>query len=93
MMLTAMAAVARSAFIVVSMEAVSPDWQGTVSALTTMAASISRITASLGAGYTIDVVGYRGTFLGGSGATAMGALLFWLTFCRRRRDRMQSSQP
>ncbi|MBN1641134.1 MAG: MFS transporter, partial [Anaerolineae bacterium] len=84
MALTAMAAVARAAFIVFSMESVAPRWQGTLSALTTMAASVSRIATSLGAGYTVDEIGYRGTFLAGAGVTAAGAMLFWAAFCRRR---------
>jgi predicted MFS family arabinose efflux permease len=82
MSLTALAAIARSAFIVFCMESVAPRWQGTVSALTTMAASVSRTTTSLGAGFAVDLVGYRGTFLAGAGVTAAGAALFWSSFCR-----------
>ena len=83
MSLTAMAAVARAAFIVYSMESVAPRWQSTLSALTTMAASVSRMMTSLVAGYTVAVAGYRGTFLTGAAVTAVGAMLFWAAFCRK----------
>ncbi len=80
--LTAFAAIARSAFIVYGMEAVAPRWRSTLSAMTTMSAAISWGATALVGGYLIDVAGYSLAFLVGAAATAAGALLFWLRFCR-----------
>jgi MFS family permease len=80
--LTALAAISRSAFIVYGMEVVAPRWRSTLSAMTTMSAAISWGATALVGGYLIDVAGYAVTFLVGAVATAAGALLFWLRFCR-----------
>lgn len=80
--LTALAAISRSAFIVYGMEAVAPRWRSTLSAMTTMSAAVSWGATALAGGYLIDVAGYSLAFLAGAAATAAGASLFWLRFCR-----------
>lgn len=80
--LTALAAIARSAFIVYGMEAVGPRWRSTLSAMTTMSAAVSWGATALIGGHLIDMAGYPLAFLVGAVATAAGALLFWLRFCR-----------
>lgn len=81
MVMTALAAIARSAFIVYSLETVSARWRVTMSAATTMAAHLSRMMTSFGGGLAVPHIGYRGLFLAGAALTAAGALLFWIRFC------------
>jgi predicted MFS family arabinose efflux permease len=84
MAMTALAAIARSAFIVFVMEAVAPRWRGAMSGATTMSASISWAATAYGGGYLVTAMGYRGVFLIGAVSTLAGAALFWGRFCRGR---------
>jgi len=84
MAMTALAAIARSAFIVFAMESVPPRWRGTMSGATTMSASISWAATAYGGGYLVQGIGYRGVFLIGAALTLAGASLFWFRFCRGR---------
>jgi predicted MFS family arabinose efflux permease len=84
MALTALAAIARSAFIVFAMEAVESRWRAAMSGATTLSASVSWAATAYGGGYLIDVIGYRGVFLIGAVSTMVGAGLFWGCFCRSR---------
>jgi MFS family permease len=81
MLLNVLASVSRSAFIVYSQEAVPPRWRVTISATTTMAASISRTLIGFGGGYLVQSIGYRGLFGIGASMTMAGAALFWIRFC------------
>jgi len=84
MAMTALAAIARSAFIVFTMESVPARWRGTMSGATTMSASVSWGATAYGGGYLIQTMGYRGVFLIGAALTLAGAGLFWFRFCRGR---------
>jgi len=83
--MTALGALARSAFIVYAMEVVPPRWRATMSAATTMSAFVSWGATAFVGGYLIDVIGYRGVFLLGAASTLVGALLFWLRLGRTRK--------
>ncbi len=48
-----------------------------------MATGLSWGLMSVGGGYAVDAIGYRGLFLIGATITATGALLFWTLFIRR----------
>ena len=84
MSMTALAAIARSAFIVFALEAVPPRWRPTMSAATTMSASVSWGATAFVGGYLIESQGYQSVFLVGAVSIVAGALLFWLRFCRTR---------
>jgi len=84
MAMTALAAIARSAFIVFAMESVPVRWRGAMSGATTMSASVSWAATAYGGGYLIQTMGYRGVFLIGAVLTLAGASLFWFRFCRGR---------
>jgi MFS family permease len=84
MAMTALAAIARSAFIVFVMEVVAPRWRAAMSGATTMSASISWAATAYGGGYLVAMLGYRGVFLVGAALTVTGAALFWGRFCRGR---------
>ena len=84
MAMTALAAIARSAFIVFAMESVPARWRGAMSGATTMSASVSWAATAYGGGYLIQTMGYRGVFLIGAVLTLAGASLFWFRFCRGR---------
>ncbi len=81
MAMTALAAIARSAFIVHAMEAVPPRWQPTMSGATTLSAAVSWGVTAFAGGYLVDTVGYGPLFLIGAGLTLAGALLFWSRRC------------
>ncbi len=76
--------IARPAFMVYTQEIVARHWQGTMSAITTMAIGISWAAMAFGGGYLITSVGYRALFLIGAGLTAIGAALFQSYFSRPR---------
>ncbi len=76
MAMTGLASISRTAFMVFTQEVVPNQWRGTMSAATTMAASLSWALMALGGGYLVELAGYRGMFLAGACVTAAGALLF-----------------
>lgn len=76
--------IARPAFMVYTQEIVSRPWQGTMSAITTMAIGASWAVMAFGGGYLIAYIGYRSLFLIGAGLTALGAILFHYYFARQR---------
>jgi hypothetical protein len=81
MMMTAMASISRSAFVVYAQQVVSRHWRVTVSAATTTAAGLSGALIAFLGGYLVSSVGYRGLFLLGAALTTAGAVLFWIGFC------------
>jgi len=78
--LTAMASIRRPAISVYGMEIVPAAWRMAMSSATTMAAGMSWCLVALGGGYLITHLGYLSFFLAAAGITAVGAVLFWLSF-------------
>jgi MFS family permease len=64
------------AFLVYTMERVSPGWRGTMSGAGEMASGLSFSAMALGGGYIIEAFGYRSFFLTGASLTVVGTLSF-----------------
>jgi predicted MFS family arabinose efflux permease len=78
----ALSSVRYSAFLVYSMELVSPEQRGAMSGAGEMAAGISFAMMAFGGGYLISQFGYPPLFLTGAGLSALGTLILW-TYLRR----------
>ncbi len=68
------------AFLVYSMEVVSPKQRGLVAGADEMAAGLSFASMALSGGYMITALGYQPLFLLGAGLTIIGAFAFWAYF-------------
>jgi predicted MFS family arabinose efflux permease len=66
-----------SAFLVYSMELVTPDWRSTMSGAGEMAAGFSFALMALTGGYIITASGYHTLFLIGASLSLGGTLMFW----------------
>lgn len=64
------------AFLVYTMERVSPGWRGTMSGAGEMASGLSFSAMALGGGYIIEAFGYPSFFLTGASLTVVGTLSF-----------------
>ena len=64
------------AFLVYTMERVSPGWRGTMSGAGEMASGLSFSAMALGGGYIIEAFGYPSFFLTGASLTVVGTLGF-----------------
>ena len=73
-----MVQIARPALITIQMESVVPSYRAPMSAITTMAASLSAALISLLGGYMIPTFGYPSFFLVAAWLTALAACGFWL---------------
>ena len=73
------------AFLVYTMERVSPDWRGTMSGAGEMASGLSFSAMALGGGYIIEAFGYRSFFLTGASLTVVGTLSFLIYLRLQRR--------
>jgi predicted MFS family arabinose efflux permease len=67
-----------SAFLVYSMELVTPDWRPTMSGAGEMAAGFSFALMALSGGYIIANMGYQTLFLIGACLSLGGTLMFWI---------------
>jgi MFS family permease len=72
------AGVMRPAWTAFHQESVAPHWRATISGATTMAIASGFTIASLGGGYLVPVLGYRGLFLTGAAVSLAGIGVFWL---------------
>jgi len=63
-----------------SQEIVAPAWRGAMSGSLMTGVGLINAAMSLGGGYAVATVGFRGVFLLGAALTAVGALLFWAYF-------------
>ncbi|HEY65439.1 MAG TPA: MFS transporter [Caldilineae bacterium] len=79
---TAWMAIRRPAFTVYTQESVPRRWRAAMSGATNLAAGAGIALASIGGGYLIPILGYRGLFLFGASLSTLGAMLFWICFCR-----------
>ena len=73
------------AFLVYTMERVSPGWRGTMSGAGEMASGLSFSAMALGGGYIIEAFGYRSFFLTGASLTVVGTLSFLIHLRLQRR--------
>lgn len=73
------------AFLVYTMERVSPGWRGTMSGAGEMASGLSFSAMALGGGYIIAAFGYRSFFLTGASLTVIGTLSFLIHLRLQRR--------
>ncbi len=73
------------AFLVYTMERVSPGWRGTMSGAGEMASGLSFSAMALGGGYIIAAFGYRSFFLTGASLTVVGTLSFLIHLRLQRR--------
>ena len=73
------------AFLVYTMESVSPGWRGTMSGAGEMASGLSFSAMALGGGYIIAAFGYRSFFLTGASLTVVGTLSFLIHLRLQRR--------
>ena len=73
------------AFLVYTMEVVSPTRRGTMSGAGEMASGLSFSAMALGGGYIIKAFGYRGFFLTGASLTVIGTLSFLVHLRIRQR--------
>jgi predicted MFS family arabinose efflux permease len=73
-----MVQIARPALITIQMESVTPSYRGAMSAVTTMAASLSTALISLLGGFMIPIYGYPSFFLVAAWITALAAIGFWI---------------
>ncbi len=83
MALLSFAAITRAPITIFQMESVGPEWRTYMAGAASMATGLSWGLMSVGGGYAVDAIGYRGLFLIGATITATGALLFWTLFIRR----------
>lgn len=74
------------AFLVYTMERVSPGWRGTMSGAGEMASGLSFSAMALGGGYIIEAFGYRSFFLTGASLTVVGTLSFLIHLRLQRRQ-------
>ena len=73
------------AFLVYTMEVVSPARRGTMSGAGEMASGLSFSAMALGGGYIIKAFGYRSFFLTGASLTVIGTLIFLIHLHARQR--------
>ena len=73
------------AFLVYTMEVVSPARRGTMSGAGEMASGLSFSAMALGGGYIIKSLGYRSFFLTGASLTVIGTLSFLIHLHTRQR--------
>ena len=73
------------AFLVYTMEVVSPARRGTMSGAGEMASGLSFSAMALGGGYIIKAFGYRSFFLTGASLTVIGTLSFLIHLHTRQR--------
>ena len=73
------------AFLVYTMEVVSPARRGTMSGAGEMASGLSFSAMALGGGYIIKSLGYRSFFLTGASLTVIGTLIFLIHLHARQR--------
>ena len=73
------------AFLVYTMERVSPGWRGTMSGAGEMASGLSFSAMALGGGYIIAAFGYHSFFLTGASLTVLGTLSFLIHLRLQRR--------
>ena len=73
------------AFLVYTMEVVSPARRGTMSGAGEMASGLSFSAMALGGGYIIQSLGYRSFFLTGASLTVIGTLIFLIYLHTRQR--------
>ena len=69
---------------ILTQEMAGPKWQSAMSGTTNLAAELSRAAMSIGGGYAITALGYRGFFAIGTAVTTVGAIVFWALFGRKR---------
>ena len=74
------------AFLVYTMEVVSPARRGTMSGAGEMASGLSFSAMALGGGYIIKAFGYRSFFLTGASLTVIGTLSFLVHLRLQRRQ-------
>ena len=74
------------AFLVYTMEVVSPARRGTMSGAGEMASGLSFSAMALGGGYIIKAFGYRSFFLTGASLTVIGTLSFLIHLRLQRRQ-------
>ncbi|UCC62335.1 MAG: MFS transporter, partial [Anaerolineae bacterium] len=84
---SALRAIATTAYTVYSQEIVPGRWRATISGAFYLAATLGMAAAALGGGYAISAWGYAGLFASGAGLVTLSALLFWCRFCAPRRAR------
>jgi len=90
MALLSFSAITRPPIVIFQMESVAPEWRPYMSGAASMATGLSWGLMSVGGGYAVDAIGYRGIFLIGGLVTAMGALLFWTLFVRNQPARVMA---
>jgi len=84
---SALRAIATTAYTVYSQEIVPGRWRATMSGAFYLAATLGMAAAASGGGYAISAWGYAGLFASGAGLVTLSALLFWCRFCAPRRAR------
>jgi MFS family permease len=88
----ALSSVRYSAFLVYSMELISPELRGTMSGAGEMAGGFSFSLMALTGGYLVGLFGYTSLFLIGASLSALGTLLFWI-YVRRPQRQLAYQQP
>jgi len=84
--MVALSSVRYSAFLVYSMELISPKLRAAMSGAGEMAAGLSFSFMALSGGYLISLFGFTSLFLMGAALSILGTLLFWLYDRRPRRQ-------
>jgi predicted MFS family arabinose efflux permease len=80
-----LAAMVRSVWTLVMQEAVEAEWRSMSAGVSNLASGAGVAAMSTIGGYMVTGLGYRSTFLTGSGLVGLGALAFWTFFGPRTR--------
>lgn len=84
--LSALAAMARSVWTLLTQEAVEPAWRSTVTGVSNLTSGLGAAAMSSAGGVMVTGLGYGVTFVTGAVLVVLGALVLWLYF---RVPRMQ----
>jgi predicted MFS family arabinose efflux permease len=78
--LSALAAMARSVWTLLTQEAVKPAWRSTSAGVSNLASGLGLAVMSSAGGLMVTGLGYGFTFVTGAVLVALGALVLWLYF-------------